>query len=167
MLLSNIFYTSNILLFTYMFIYNFTMIILFWTLMSNVINNSKTLYSFSNYSFDPSSLMLLSVSLFSMAGVPPFIGFFTKMFILQMLVNSNFFTFYFIFFILLFVGLYFYIQNMRFLHSSNHGFTDKPFHINERLLLSYYYFSILCVFLLVFGIVYVDDVLLIISWILI
>lgn len=167
MLLTNTFYTSNALLFSYMFVYNVTLILVFWVLTSNLTSNMKTLYSFSSFGFDSHYLFFLTVSLFSMAGVPPFIGFFSKLFILNLLVNSNLFLFYFIFFILLFVGLYFYIQNMRFLHSSNLSHTNKQYFQNERNSISVNYFSVLVMFMLIFGIAYLDDILLLFTWILI
>lgn len=166
MLLSNAFYTSNVLLFAYMFVYNITLVLVFWIITSNLTANMKSLYSFSNFSFDSHYLFFLTVSLFSMAGVPPFIGFFSKIFILNLLINSNLFLFYFLFFVLLFVGLYFYIQNMRFLHSSNLSYTNKQYFMNERNTVPLNYFAVLLMFLLIFGIAYIDDVLLIFLWLL-
>jgi NADH:ubiquinone oxidoreductase subunit 2 (subunit N) len=99
-----------------------------------------------------------------MAGVPPFIGFFSKLFILNILVNSNFFIFYFFLFVLLLTGLYFYMQNLRFLHTSNHGFNDKHFLFIERTPLAFFYFAIFTSLVLVFGFIYVDDLLLAFSW---
>ena len=136
MLLSNAFYTSNVLLFAYMFIYNITLILVFWIITSNLTSNMKSLYSFS------------------------------KVFILNLLINSNLFLLYFLFFILLFVGLYFYIQNMRFLHSSNLSHSNKQFFMNERNSIAINYFAVLIMFMLIFGIAYVDDILLLFVWIL-
>ena len=167
MLLTNTFYTSNVLLFSYTFIYNLTLMVVFWIVSSNIISSSKSLYSLSNFSFDSPYLFFLTLCLFSMAGVPPFIGFFSKMFILSILINSNLFLFYFIFFVLLFVGLYFYIQNMRFLHSSNLSHTNKPYLLNERNSIVLFYFAILITFMLIFGISYIDDILLLFIWLLV
>ena len=164
MLFSNLFFEGNSFLFTYMFLYNTTLIVFFWSILLNITTNLKTLYSFSYYSFDSVSLFFITVSLFSMAGVPPFIGFFSKLFILNLLINSNLFTLYFLLFILLLVGLYFYMQNLRFLHTSNKGSTDKPYLINERSPLAYYYFSLTFMFFVIFGVVYVDDFLLFFNW---
>jgi NADH:ubiquinone oxidoreductase subunit 2 (subunit N) len=95
-----------------------------------------------------------------MAGVPPFIGFFSKIFILNLLINSNLFLFYFLFFVLLLVGLYFYIQNMRFLHSSNLSYMNKQYFMNERNVIAINYFAVVLLFFLIFGVAYVDDILL-------
>jgi len=164
MLFSNLFYEGNSFLFTYMFLYNTTLIVFFWSILLNVTTKLKTLYSFSQYSFDSVSLFFITICLFSMAGVPPFVGFFSKLFILNILLNSNLFMLYFFLFILLLVGLYFYMQNLRFLHTSNRGHNDKPYLINERSPLLYYYVSITFTFFVIFGVVYVDDFLLFFNW---
>lgn len=96
-----------------------------------------------------------------MAGVPPFIGFFSKLFVMVLVLNNFYFLFYFIFFILLFLGLYFYMQNIRFLHSTNYRNFDSPYVVNERLVYSMYYIIISILMLIVFGVVYTDDIILI------
>jgi len=50
-----------------------------------------------------------------MSGVPPFVGFFTKVLVLTLLVQTFFYLLFPSLFILLFAGLYFYIQNCRLL----------------------------------------------------
>ena len=68
-----------------MFIYNITLTSLLFILYSSFLNNFKTLQSFSNFSFDSFYLLVLSICIFSLAGVPPFIGFFSKLFILNLI----------------------------------------------------------------------------------
>ena len=164
MLFSNMFFEANSFLFAYMFLYNTTLIVLFWNILTNVTTKLKTLYSFAHYSFDSTSLFFITICLFSMAGVPPFAGFFSKLFILNILINSNLFILYFFLFIILLVGLYFYMQNLRFLHTSNKGYNDKPYLLNERQSIVHYYFSITFTFFVIFGVVYVDDLLLFFNW---
>ena len=98
-----------------------------------------------------------------MAGVPPFIGFFSKLFILTLLVNNAFVLLYLFFFVLLFIGLFFYIQNIRFLHSTN-SLSIIPVHMNaiEKTNLLYYYSTIVFLTLLLLGLLYIDDLLLIV-----
>ena len=144
-----------------MFIYNVTLISIFFVLMSSLISNFKTLYSFSNYSFDSFFLLSLSISIFSLAGVPPFIGFFSKLFILNILSNSNMFILYFILFVILLLALYFYIQNLRFLHSTNQGYSSSSYLSNERKSISIYYYSLFIVFFLSLGFFLIDDIILI------
>ena len=82
-----------------MFIYNLSVIGLFWVFFSFVNSDIKTLYSFSLFSFDSFYLFFLTVLIFSLAGVPPFMGFFSKLFLLNILVNKNFYYLYFLQFI--------------------------------------------------------------------
>jgi NADH:ubiquinone oxidoreductase subunit 2 (subunit N) len=167
MLFYNHFHDSNILLFTYMFIYNTSLVTLFWTLFSIITTKFKTLHSFSGFSFNAFYLTLITILLFSMAGVPPFIGFFSKLFILTLITNNSFTLLYTIFFVVLFIGLYFYIQNIRFLHSTNNGELNYTYvSSNERIVPAFYYSTILVLTLVIFGAVYVEDALLLFTWIL-
>ena len=167
MLFYNNFNDSNILLFTYMFIYNTSLITLFWTLFSVVTTKFKTLQSFSGFSFNAFYLTLITILLFSMAGVPPFIGFFSKLFILSLITNNAFTLLYTLFFVVLFIGLYFYIQNIRFIHSTSKGEIDHAYvSSNERILPIFYYSSVTVLTLIIFGAVYVEDILLLFTWIL-
>jgi len=100
-----------------------------------------------------------------MAGVPPFIGFFSKLFILILLINNSFFIFYFLFFIVLFIGLYFYIQNIRFIHSTNLKIINKPYIFNIRNSLYFNYVIINFIIFIIFGLYLIDDVVLFFSWI--
>lgn len=167
MLFYNHFHDSNILLFTYMFIYNTSLITLFWTLFSVVTTKFKTLHAFSGFSFNAFYLTLTTILLFSMAGVPPFIGFFSKLFILTLITNNSFTLLYTIFFVVLFIGLYFYIQNIRFLHSTNSGELNYTYlSNNERVIPTFYYSTILVLTLIIFGAIYIEDILLLFTWIL-
>lgn len=162
----NLFSDSNTLLFTYMFIYNTSLITLFWLLFNTILTQFKTLQSFNNFSFNSFFLFTITILLFSMAGVPPFIGFFSKLFILTLLTNNAFFVLYATFFVVLFIGLYFYIQNIRFLHSTNHSQISHSYFINnERATPLFYYFTTVVLTFIIFGVVYVDDLLLIFTWI--
>ena len=120
MLLINNVIDTNIYLFAYMFIYNLSLISFFWTLFSFINIKLKTLYTFSEFTQNSFFVLNISILLFSMAGVPPFIGFFSKIFVMVLVINNYYFFLYFIFFLLLFLGLYFYMQNIRFLHSTNY-----------------------------------------------
>lgn len=160
-----LFTDSNTMLFTYMFIYNITLITLFWVLFTVVNTKFKTLQAFNGFSFDSFHLLLTTILLFSMAGVPPFLGFFSKLFILTLLTNQSFFLLYSLFFVLLLIGLYFYVQNIRFLHSSNPAHMEyAALSGQERVSVHFYYFSIWVLTLIIAGTTYVDDVLLVFTW---
>ena len=143
-----------------MFIYNCTLVSIFFVLMSSTLSSFKTIYSFSNYSFDSFFLLSLSIFLFSLAGVPPFIGFFSKLFLLNMLSNSNFTLLYFLLFIILFLGLYFYIQNLRFLHSTNYGVSSSAYTLNERKSVLIHYYIMLTTIIISLGFLFIDDIIL-------
>ena len=154
-----------VLLWSYTFIYNLALLILFSTLFQIVNFNVKTIYSFSNFGSTNLFTKLLLLTLFSMAGVPPFIGFFSKLFILLLLINSNFFLFFFFFFIVFFTGLYFYMQNVRFLNSTAKPLFSYSLNQNIRLPILFYLLVYPISFFLIFGFFYVEDIFILLSWI--
>lgn len=149
-----------------MFVYNISLIIIFWTLFQFVSFNFKTIYSFSDLKFNFYFVTALSVTLFSIAGVPPFLGFFSKLLILIVLVNSGFFFFYIFFFGLLFFGLYFYLQNIRFLYSTGVSELNYSYNFNIRISSLYFYLSFFFIFFLIFGFSFMDDLILYFYWLL-
>jgi NADH:ubiquinone oxidoreductase subunit 2 (subunit N) len=164
MLLINNVIDVNIYLYTYMFVYNLSLISFFWSLFSFITIKLKTLYTFSEFTQNSFIVLNLSVLLFSMAGVPPFIGFFSKLFIMVLVLNNYYFLFYFLFFLLLFLGLYFYMQNIRFLHSTNYKNHYTMSLTSERVALPILYFVITLLIVIVFGLVYIDDIILLFTW---
>ena len=61
-----------------MFIYNISLFVLFFTLFQFVNFETKTLFSFSDLGSSNLLTKILTLTILSMAGVPPFWGFFTK-----------------------------------------------------------------------------------------
>jgi len=150
-----------------MFIYNLSLFIIFYTIFQFTSFDVKTTQSFNDLGSNNYFSKVLIIALFSMAGVPPFWGFFSKIFIFTLLCNSNFFILFPFFFFILFLGLYFYIQNIRFLNATN-GSNFQP--IVEHVLRSvplYYYVINTLLFFIIFGFIFTEDLLLIISWLLI
>jgi NADH:ubiquinone oxidoreductase subunit 2 (subunit N) len=154
-----------VILFIYMFVYNVSLIIIFWTLLQFISFNFKTIYSFTDLKFNFYFVTILSIVLFSIAGVPPFLGFFSKILILILLINSIFFFFYIFFFGLLFFGLYFYLQNIRFLYSTGIGKLNYSYSNNLRISSLYYYITFFFIFFLIFGFAFMDDLILYFYWI--
>lgn len=150
-----------------MFIYNLSLTVLFWSIFNLINSNFKTLHFFSGFSLNPFYLFTTTVLLFSMAGVPPFIGFFSKLFLIVLLTNANFFLLYSIFFVTLFLGLYFYVQNIRFLHTTNLTSSEYQYtpYFNERSVIFYYYTTVFILSVIIFGFSYIDDLLLFFTWI--
>jgi len=153
---------NNVLLYLYLFLYNITLISLFLIIFSSINKKNKTLYSFNKLNLNSFKMLLFTIILFSLAGVPPFIGFFSKLFILNLLLNFNLFIFYFLFFILLLLGLYFYVQTIRFVHSSNYkSETNITFLYTELTNYYYYTYNLLFIYLAFFGFFFIDDLILI------
>lgn len=149
---------------TYLMVYNFTLFFLLWTLLINIIMKYKTLHSLNNFSFSSYNIFLITIILFSVSGVPPFAGFFTKLLVFVLNISNSFFLFYTLFFVIVFISLYFYMQNIRFLHSTNYQTAQVPYLLNERLVLGFYYLSIFLLILLIGGFVIFDELSLIFLW---
>lgn len=150
-----------------MFVYNFSLICLFAFFILFINLSLKTIFSFNDFSFNFYFLNSIAIILFSISGIPPFIGFFSKLIILFSLINSFFFILYFTFFILLFLGLYFYLQNLRFLYSSlltNHNYS---FFLNVKFPSFFFIFSLNILIFIIFGFLIFDDLFLYFNWLLI
>lgn len=151
----------------YFFIYNLTLISVLWIFLSVITKQLLTLQSFNNFSFTSFSVFSLTILLFSMAGVPPFLGFFSKLLVFVLSINNDFFLLYSLLFIVLFIGLYFYTQNIRFLHSTDYKSFSYPYLLNERVTLVFNYFSIWVVTWLILGSVSINDLHLFFMWLLV
>ena len=153
-----------IFVFTYLLIYNLTSFMFFTTFLQFVNTHLITFSSLNVLTQSNFLTKVLSLSLLSLAGVPPLLGFFSKIFVIILVANSHMFVLFPPFFTLLFTGLYFYIQNIRFLHSttvSNLPFTTE---LSFRVSVVYVYVILLLTFTLIFGFCFIDDLILIFSW---
>lgn len=154
------------LILLYMVIYNLTSFALFATVIQFLNLKLKTLYSFAHLGASTFFTKVLTLIVLSLAGVPPLLGFFSKIFVFVLVANSSLLVLFPSLFILLFVGLYFYIQNLRFLNSTN--YSDIHYQSEKLLRTNPLYFTLvipIC-FLLVFGFCYLDDFLLLCAWVL-
>jgi len=164
MLLTSFTLSHLVNVYIYFYIYNITLITTFWIILTVISKQFLTLQSFNNFSFNSYYLFLLTLLLFSMAGVPPFLGFFSKLLVFVNNVNNDFFLLYTLLFIVLFIGLYFYIQNIRFLHSTNYATMNFTYLNNERVLLVFSYFTIWVTSFLVLGAIAINDIDLFFQW---
>lgn len=161
MLCFNSYTDTNTLLFTYMFIYNLTVIAVLWLLFTTTLTNFKTLQSFSSFTSHPFLLTNLTILLFSLAGVPPFVGFLSKIFILTLVLKNSFTLLYTVFLVVLFLGLYFYVQNIRYLHTTNPQILNTPqVYSAERALPVFFYTITTVTVSVVFSLFLIDDILL-------
>lgn len=152
------------LMWSYIFIYNLSLLPIFAVLFQLNISNIKTINFLSTFGFNYTLTKFLIISFLSAAGIPPFLGFFSKIFIFTLLCNNYLTLFFIILFILLFTGLYFYMQNIRFLNTSNLQNFNNIFEKNVRHVPSFYYFCFPNIFFLIFGFLFVDDIFLFFRW---
>ena len=149
-----------------MIIYNASLYLVFFTFYQFMHTTIKTLYSFTDLGSSNFFTKVLIIALFSMAGVPPFWGFFSKVFIFTLLCGSNFFILYPIFFLLLFIGLYFYIQNIRFLNSTASSNFNPIVDVEARVVTVYYPITLALLFFITFGVFFTEDLILTTTWVL-
>lgn len=166
MLLNYDYLQTLLLVTTYMLIYNLTSFVLFTTCLQLSNVSFRTLFSFSNLGLSNIFTKILCLTLLSLAGVPPLAGFFSKTFLLVLLAHSYFFLLFPPFFALLFTGLYFYIQNLRFLNSSSAPLASSPVELGAKNSSFYFYLALPILFFTVFGCFFIEDLLLFVSWLL-
>ena len=155
-----------LIIFFYMFVYNVSLLILFWVLFQFVSSRNATISSLTDLKSNQFFLFLATTTLLSIAGVPPFMGFFSKLFILVNLLNSHFSFFFAFFFILLFFALYFYLQNIRFLYSTTETRVNFWFSRAIRSSALFFVVSLFVAISLLFGFLFLDEFLLFFCWLL-
>ena len=158
------FYETLIISYSYLLIYNLSLIIFFFICFQFQQNNFKTLFSFNNIKFNFFSLFTITILLFSIAGIPPFLGFFSKLLILNILIKSYFFIFFIFFILLLLFGLYLYLQNIKFLYSINKGKINYIYQLNLKIDIIFIVFIFLILNFLIFGFFFLDEILFYFYW---
>lgn len=139
-------YTLFILITYYLFIYIILMLALFSLLLWSDKYDIKFLTDLQRYTNSSFIGRFLLFILISMGGLPPFIGFWAKMFIILELINSNEFILMSLFSIISFTLLYFYLQNYRFFNSNFFSWNYSSFYklISRRLIWYLYICLIMC-----------------------
>lgn len=138
----------NIVIYIVLLIFFFSIFFLF---------DFKVFRNLSEYKFFKSTSYLnstLIVVFFSLAGVPPFLGFFTKFFLFSSIFSASNFFFFFLFIFLNLFTLFFYIQNTRFLISKSYKniflFFFYKSYINIGLIKLLVFFNYINIFALIF-----------------
>lgn len=152
------------LIWSYIFIYNVSLLPIFIVLFQLNISQIKTINFLSTIGAHYTLTKILVVAFLSAAGIPPFLGFFSKIFIFTLLCNNYFVFLFLILFIFLFVNLYFYMQTIRFLNTSNYKNFNTIYDKNFRTNLAAYYLCLPNTFFLVFGFIFLEDVLIFFKW---
>lgn len=152
-----------------MCVYNIALALFFLTL--NQVVNAGFTTTFSLYRIPQGTSLSknLLVSFFSMAGIPPFLGFFSKIAIFVIVANLYLFVLFPLFFLLLFSGLYFYIQNIRLILTSTNQLSFNNLYVqdvNTRRVTSLDFLGSLLNFVLLTGLIYLEDFLLYSTWLL-
>jgi NADH:ubiquinone oxidoreductase subunit 2 (subunit N) len=147
-------------------VYNLSSIFILWTLHVLGYSSNLTIFAWSSLKTWPSVCAVFTVTLFSMAGVPPFIGFFTKLFILLSFINKSFFFLFFYFTPITLISLYFYVQNARHVYTSSWQKIYNP--VSSLGMLAhnvyYVYFSTIHLLFLILAPFYLFDLLLYFKW---
>ena len=145
-------------IFAFYFFYNLVILkflfILVGSKYSYFLNTLNMFYLVNDRFF----LNYILVLILNISGIPPFLGFFLKVSLLPFLNNTYFFAIFFLFFSFLFLSLWFYLKNLKFLLLDNFSFFQKSLFISnpspstvEPLL----YVTFYVVFL--FGCLFLDD----------
>ena len=162
-----LFYKENLLVLitslTYLLIYNASILLFFSTLFQFKTTSFKTLHALSKFNTHNSASKVFIIVFFSMAGVPPFVGFFSKVLIFVLLTNSSYFILFCFFLPITFLGLYFYVQNIRFLNASKASTTPNQHHLFLAQKPFYYNITVPALFFICFGMFFVDDLILYVS----
>lgn len=149
---------------TYLTVYNLSLMSIFyiiWTASSYKLKTISGLKFFNSDSFKKTTLMLL---IFSIAGIPPLLGFFTKVNLISIIGYSSFILLMAMF-PFLFAALYFYLQNIKYLLLPQHKNPSKDFSLfslkkNYKSL----YVVLITSMVSISGFFFLDDLVLIISW---
>lgn len=166
MLINSQMQETLIIIYTYLFVYNNALMILFLLFFQILQFEMKATIVFNKFHLNPFLLTSLAVVIFSMAGVPPMTGFFTKVLILLAILNNSFGSFFLFFGILLLVSLYFYMQNIRFLYANAEEFFEFPHWNTIRIVPQHAGYIIVGITFLVTGFVFMEDMWIVFSWIL-
>lgn len=166
MLLYNCITENLVLIYFYLTIYNISSIFIIWTLQTLGYSNNLSLFILSSLKSWPAISFIFTSTLFSMAGVPPFIGFFTKLFIFLSFLNKSLFFLIFYFIPIILLSLYFYIQNIRFIctFSFSKNYNSINFLTSKYISIYYIYFSIFNLLLIVLSTFFLFDILLFFKW---
>lgn len=135
---------DHLFLYVYYIMYSLTVFNVFIIILKLNFSNFRTFSDLRFIVTSPLYSTSLSICLLTMAGVPPMAGFFTKLFMLKMLLHAGPVAFFFFFFLIIYISLFFYIQNFRFMKVPEVFADNSIFH-------GTFFPSIWCNSVLIFG----------------
>jgi NADH-quinone oxidoreductase subunit N len=142
----------------YLFTYLFFIIFLFLILFSFQNNNNIWYFTDLQFFFKNTPIVTsLFIVLVSMAGIPPFLGFFAKISVISLLIFNEEYLLFLLTIISGFFIAYFYIQNYRFF-----GYNLKNINYTKNLLVfknnnKLYFYLYMCIYLNIFSLFFVND----------
>jgi NADH:ubiquinone oxidoreductase subunit 2 (subunit N) len=147
----------------YLFFYNLILIILFILIWSSSAVLVKTINNFKEFNNNTYKRYTFIILLFSIAGIPPFVGFFFKLNLIAIVSLSSFLLLWILFFFF-FAILFFYLQNIKYLLIPI-NFESYVLSLND---LKYSTFFLLFVginlFFICFGFLLLDDFIIYLNW---
>lgn len=149
-------------IFIYLMMYNFSLYC-FFIILNYFISDIKTINLFNKLNNFYNFKITMAYILLSIAGIPPFFGFFIKLTLIYYISISSF-LWCLLFTVVLLVSLYFYVQNLRFLmwldddSIKNNNWSLKFIKINLMIIL------ICFSFILIYGALLYDDLILLILY---
>lgn len=147
----NVSYDNLIYILLYIIIYTFMNINIWGIYISIFINNYPLKYitDFTNLiKYNKTITYIIGLNLFSMAGIPPFAGFFIKFFIIFKLLKSSFFSLSFLVILFSVLSCFYYLRMIKiiFFDQKKIKFLNNFTKINSFLILIFS--KIICFFIL-------------------
>lgn len=161
MFLNTIGIYQNVYILLYFVIYNITIFSIFWIIFLFFKTPINSNFSFQFFANDIYFKTWLSLILLSLAGLPPLVGFFTKILLLSLIISTNFLLLFLFFFSILFVFLYFYIQNIKIIFSKPNKTSIISYHSFLHRNSFFLFFINLISFFLITNIFFLDDLVMI------
>lgn len=149
--------TDFIFVFVYYLVYNIAVFSCFLIICRSMHGNFRTLSELKSISASGFLTFSFAVALLSMAGVPPFVGFFTKILIIKSLANSGLVPFLISFLIIVFIALFFYVQNLRFVLVPAPVASTASEHSESKTVLFSSFLIVVVNFFLITGALYMND----------
>lgn len=148
----------------YVISYNMTILSFFLLIIVSIGDQIKYNFALNSISNNIFNKIWISLILLSLAGLPPFIGFTSKILLISLIINFKSFLIFFFLFLFIILFLFFYIQNLKIIFSNSNSFqiNNNFFMLNNNF--NFINFINFISFLLIFNFFFIDDIFLIINF---